>query len=787
MINFIKQNQSVELKVCLPTWRQKARHPFFGALTLVVKAFVFIIFAAIFDITGLLFASTFTKTFSITDPSQFIFSEDEIVFSSNGATQLSQGGEQTIFTISDLQGGQFINTIIRNSAIELLGIQPEVGESALALFHFDETDGTIVEETGSMFAYSLLGGITAGAQSVWGNAFEFDGRDDAIDITFNERRRVGDITVSFWFNKSNLDSSTDYIIDARPNGNFWIINDYVGGTVCKNPNGNICFYDVVEITPDMLATNSWQHIAFTVTQTETRAYVNGNLVATGIGLAGGRYPGTAMYLGDTMRIGSRWNGSGYFQGKIDEIYLAGVALTSSQIADMARAYEEVGTYTSPIIDAGEEIAINDIELTKTNIGSATVYIRPCESAIDCSGTFVAWTSEESPLRTQHYQISLQLNATNAGFDTPSITSIIVEEALYPLIIVIQPISGILLTQTGELISIYSQETVIDGAAIRYQLSRDNGITWYWFNGTSWVTQTGFVDANTPAQINSALVDFDVSGGTVLWRAILTSDGKTNAVLNRVDLVYQWKTGSSGGYVAPNSNSPEQTALNNFVESDDGVILSQEGESCVSSDEIELREAQGIESAICNNENDSKELLSANINKVFAPRGQAFSPITGEVQEITSIVSGQYIRSESFSTVYYVTEEYHRRPFWNTQAFLTWENSFDNVLWVTDATLTVLPLATPMMPRPETVLVKIQSDSNVYWTQKSDANEMDFTLRWISKEQIAKEVFGENWHDYVMDIEPTLFGNLKFGSPIYQTRELYGGNYNLYKIQYNEPN
>ncbi|RMD51624.1 LamG domain-containing protein, partial [Candidatus Parcubacteria bacterium] len=90
-----------------------------------------------------------------------------------------------------------------------------------------------------------------------------------------------------------------------------------------------------------------------------------------------------------------------------------------------------------------------------------------------------------------------------------------------------------------------------------------------------------------------------------------------------------------------------------------------------------------------------------------------SPATGEVEEISEVGPGMFIKSPSYSTVYYVDENMQRRPFLNEQSYFTWADSWSELTTVTDATLPELTLGTPMLPKQGVVMVKIQSDNKVY--------------------------------------------------------------------------
>lgn len=130
-----------------------------------------------------------------------------------------------------------------------------------------------------------------------------------------------------------------------------------------------------------------------------------------------------------------------------------------------------------------------------------------------------------------------------------------------------------------------------------------------------------------------------------------------------------------------------------------------------------------------------------------------SPVDGTTEDISQVEAGQFVRSPSFSTVYYVTADLTRRPFWDGTTFFTWADSWDEVVWVTDATMQTLPSGDPMLPKPGVVTVKIQSVPDVFWIEMN--NDGDYELRWISSEEIAIDMMGEAWADYVIDVEPTL--------------------------------
>jgi hypothetical protein len=139
-----------------------------------------------------------------------------------------------------------------------------------------------------------------------------------------------------------------------------------------------------------------------------------------------------------------------------------------------------------------------------------------------------------------------------------------------------------------------------------------------------------------------------------------------------------------------------------------------------------------------------------------------SPLTGLVEDITPVSYGDNIKSPSYDTVYFVDWAVDgvtliRRPFNDSQTYFTYNDDFNDLVEVTDATLVTLSLGAPMMPNPGVVLVKIQSVPKVYFIGA------DGELRWVTSEEIALLLFGDNWSDYVIDIPDTLYPRFEHGA------------------------
>ncbi|MBT3230885.1 hypothetical protein HN358_03875 [Candidatus Uhrbacteria bacterium] len=180
------------------------------------------------------------------------------------------------------------------------------------------------------------------------------------------------------------------------------------------------------------------------------------------------------------------------------------------------------------------------------------------------------------------------------------------------------------------------------------------------------------------------------------------------------------------------------------------------------DLAEITASFETESCVLSGADDDAEDVSTtddSTSEAVAPSGTGISPVTGEEEEITAVEPGDYITSPSFSTVYYVTESYERRAFISSAVFFTYADSYDEIVDVTDATLTALELEDNMLPNPGVVLVKVQSDAKTY------AVDSNYNLRWITSEEIAIELYGDNWADYIIDVEATFFASFGAGDDV----------------------
>lgn len=182
--------------------------------------------------------------------------------------------------------------------------------------------------------------------------------------------------------------------------------------------------------------------------------------------------------------------------------------------------------------------------------------------------------------------------------------------------------------------------------------------------------------------------------------------------------------------------------------------------------LNIAQALAFAGSYVGEEEDDKDEEGQDGTQVLVLEEQeGISPVTGETETVTQVYGGEYVTSPSYTTVYYVTPEGERRPFMDANTFFTYEDSFDVVKEVTDATLPELTLGAPMLPKVGVVLVKIQSDPTVYALGENAEDAFAPLLREIATEDLAVFLYGSDWADYVIDIEATFFPRFGTGEPM----------------------
>ncbi len=136
----------------------------------------------------------------------------------------------------------------------------------------------------------------------------------------------------------------------------------------------------------------------------------------------------------------------------------------------------------------------------------------------------------------------------------------------------------------------------------------------------------------------------------------------------------------------------------------------------------------------------------------------------------NLEDGDAFTSPSYATVYALDDD-DRRAFINESTYFTYYDSFDSIETVEDSDLSNYSLSDLVLPKAGVVLVKIQSDPRVYALEENPDDPYKPLLREIASEEIVIEMYGSDWADYVIDIEPTFFTHFGTGDALEEIEEV----------------
>ncbi len=119
---------------------------------------------------------------------------------------------------------------------------------------------------------------------------------------------------------------------------------------------------------------------------------------------------------------------------------------------------------------------------------------------------------------------------------------------------------------------------------------------------------------------------------------------------------------------------------------------------------------------------------------------------------TILVSGDLVRGESFSAVYYLGADGFRYVFPNEKTYYTWYSDFSTVKQISDDQLGTIQIGGNVTYKPNSKMVKINTDPKTY------AVDTDGRLLWVTSETVAEAMGGSDWNTKVDDIPDGFFSN-----------------------------
>lgn len=124
--------------------------------------------------------------------------------------------------------------------------------------------------------------------------------------------------------------------------------------------------------------------------------------------------------------------------------------------------------------------------------------------------------------------------------------------------------------------------------------------------------------------------------------------------------------------------------------------------------------------------------------------------------------GELVTAPNFDTIYYLNADGKRVVFPDEQTFASWYGDFSAVKTIPRDVLESYPLSGRNATiRPGTYLIKIQSSPQVWMIGFPNV------LFWLAQgESQVKAMFGEMWHERLVDIPEYYFANYSEGADLY---------------------
>jgi hypothetical protein len=205
---------------------------------------------------------------------------------------------------------------------------------------------------------------TAWVAGKFGNALEFDGVDDYVEVPDSDSLDITDaITVEAWVNPNSLLSQSGArpgIVNKKSSTYYnayelWIEDDQLHFRLFYNNDGS---YKDLDSTTSPFTIGQWTHIVGTYDGTYMRIYADGNEIGNkDVGAI------TIDSSDENLFIGAKyWGGYEFFNGSIDDVAIYNRALSADEI---------IAHYNDGVSAHFDNATWADITTTATNNENST--------------------------------------------------------------------------------------------------------------------------------------------------------------------------------------------------------------------------------------------------------------------------------------------------------------------------------------------------------------------------------------------------------------------------------
>ncbi|MEI6969955.1 MAG: LamG-like jellyroll fold domain-containing protein [bacterium] len=385
----------------------------------------------------------------------------------------------------------------------------------VALWHMDSN----TLDSAGTFDGTLAGGAGFNSAGRFDSCLSLNGTVQWMgNITDAEELRPPNLTVEAWVYPTAVDSRI--VFDKSSGGQGYQLGTDSSGRPVFKVGSVLCIDPALS-----LRTGAWTHLVATYSGSELALYVNGEIRA--------RAAGSGSMGTPDARIGADGAGSGCFAGFIDEVAVHDRVLQPVEILDHYRA----GAVTLKFQARSGSNA--------TLIASAP-FVGPAGTT---NSYFTVATGEGLQAvipKGQCFQYKAYLGTENHRF-TPRLHGVTVESSGYstenPAV---ETASGVFFP--GKITTFVHTMATNNDASVRYQISGDNGATWYYWPlfTNAWVNADlyggGWENASPVGTVNQYVGNFyrqlyEKTGVNLLWRAFLHSTGSDQVAIDAVSIGY----------------------------------------------------------------------------------------------------------------------------------------------------------------------------------------------------------------------------------------------------------
>ncbi|MBU4315144.1 Ig-like domain-containing protein [Patescibacteria group bacterium] len=135
--------------------------------------------------------------------------------------------------------------------------------------------------------------------------------------------------------------------------------------------------------------------------------------------------------------------------------------------------------------------------------------------------------------------------------------------------------------------------------------------------------------------------------------------------------------------------------------------------------------------------------------------------TGEVAigSLVKLADDGNPNTQTDSAVYYIGSDHRRHPFPNEAVYKTWFTGFYGIKILDAEMMSSIPMGPMATYRPGSTLVKFPSVNKVYVV------DAEGSLRWITSEQLAQALYGDEWNKFVIDVSEAFYSSYTFGNTL----------------------